>query len=448
MARKAKLGYHDEYLRILQDLKGDEAGRAAANEYLAVAYPHGEADAYRGAINPILLNEEQYGILAEAATTLSSIMEKVMSKYHRDRSFRSLFGFDPVIEKMTLVPSGCNAAVPLARADLNFDPKTKNFKICGIATGGVDGMAVSSEAARAIMRTNAYREFANLHEIEFFDTVTSCADQLLYTYRTWVNVEVGHNHPKNPSMAIVDIEDSPRADETEVFIKHLHGEGCYAHAATFSELKIKQVDGREQLVDSHGPVTCVWLRATADEAARDESNGVQALFSATRRGLVCTIGGYRSWPCCARSFMEVLRTRDCRMLLSRPENEFVEAHFAETHMITPYTDLSDFYDQENWVIKTTDGRDPRGIIAGASLSKAEWRKRLVKGIMPRDAVQEYLPTAAIKVISGGGDPVDMNIMLGLYIFGGKLCGIRASCGTGYTIADWDDQVELACGVVH
>ena len=448
MARKAKLGYQDEYLQILQDLKGDEAGRVAANEYLAASYPHGEADAYRGAINPVLLDEAQYGVLSEAATTLSSIMEKVMSKYHRDRTFRSLFGFDSAIESMTLVPSGCNAAVPLARVDLFFDPKTKDFKICGIATGGIDGMAVSSEAVRAIMRTNAYREFAKLHEVEFFDPVSACTDQLLYTYRTWVNVEEGHNHPKNPSLAIVDIEGSPRAAETETFIKHLHGEGCYANAASFSELKIKEVDGREQLVDSHGPVTCVWLRATADEAVRDGGKGVQALFSATRRGLVCTIGGYRSWPCCTRSFIEVLRTKECRSVLSRPENAFVEAHFAETHVITPYIDLSDFFDQDKWLIKTTDGRDSGGIIAGAGMSKADWRKCLVKSIKSRDAVQEYIPQQSMMVVSGGDKPAEMNVILGLYIFGGKLCGIRANCGTGYTIADWDDQVELACGVVH
>ena len=82
------------------------------------------------------------------------------------------------------------------------------------------------------------------------------------------------------------------------------------------------------------------------------------------------------------------------------------------------------------------------------MSKAEWRKRLVMGIKARDAVQEYVPQQPMKVVSGGGEPVEMNVILGLYIFGGELCGIRANCGTGLTIADWDDRVELACGVVH
>lgn len=448
MARRAKLGYQDEFLKIVQDLKGDEAGRAAAGEYLAAAYPNGEADAYRGAINPVLLDESQYEVLSDAAKTISSIMEKVMAKYHRDRSFRSLFGLDKDIENMTLVPSGCNAAVPLARADLFFDAKNKEFKIVGIATGGIEGMAVSAEVVRAIMCTNAYRAFAEKHEVEFSDPVKACVDQLLYTYRTWVNVGEGHGHPTKPSIAIVDVKGSSRADETGTFIKYLHGIGCYAHATTFDKLKLVEIDGREQLVDSHGPVTCVWLRATAYEALANMGPGVEALFKATRRGVVCTIGGYRSWPCCTRNFFEVLHSRECRTLLSRPEIAFIEEHFALTHMITPYTDLSDYYDQEKWLIKTADGRAPQDIIAGASMSKAEWRKRLVKGIKARDAVQEYVPQQPMKVVSGGGEPKDMNVILGLYIFGGELCGIRANCGTGFTIADWDDRVELACGVVH
>ncbi len=447
-----QISLQDEYLQVVKELEGDAEGFASADEHLRFSYAQRQRGALKWAMNPIVLSEEQYELLERAATTMGSIMEKIMAKYHRDRSFRALFGLPKAVEDLTMVPSGCHAAVPLSRIDVFFDPTTNDFQVCDIVTGSVDGMAPSAEVNRALHRTNAYREFSERYpHVRSIDPVRECVLSLMHTYGKWANAEEGRNHPTHPSLAVVDIPNSPRAAETSTVIDVLHDLGCYARATEFSDLRIEEVGGVQQLVDSQGPITCVWLRARAEEAL-EAGKGMQVLADATRHGLVCTVGGYRSWPCCTRAFMQILRTnQEARALLTYHERAFVDAHVPMTYVIEPSTDLSMFYDQENWIIKMVDGFPALSLASGSKMSKFEWRNRLIKGIKRHDAVQERLPRHRMTVcaVDENGQPFEecKNIMLGLYVFESAMGGIRATCGTGTTVADWD-IVEMGCLTVE
>ncbi len=447
-ARATKL--QDEYLRILGEMSGDAAGREAGDAHLDEAFA--KYGNLQWATNPLIFDADQYEMLDNAATTFASIMEKVMARYQRDPYFRKLFALTTKLEHLTRVPSGCHAAVPLARLDLFYDPVTSNFHIAGVTTGGVDGMATSVAAMRAVKTTGAYRAFAAKHaDIEEFDPLVACLKAVLNTYASWANAEEGRNHPTNPSFAIVDVAGSPRASETATAVSRLTEMGYYAHATDLSELRIQTVGGLPQLVDNQGPVTCVWLRAKAEEALAVEK-GLDALVEATRRGLVCTVGGYRSWPCCVRSFFSVLRSKQCRMLLSEEENAFIEAHVPDTYVLETSLDLSEFYDQENWVLRETDGRDVSGFHVGKTMRKADWRKALVKGIKHHYVVQEYIAQKGMRVAMADAEGLptvsEQNAMLSLYVFGGKLAGIGATCSASDSDAAKGDLREMACMVVR
>ena len=452
MAMASSLELREEYLELLRKMDGDVEGRKAAEVHLRESYPRAEGEVLRWATNPYIIDGKQYDKLLDAAETLGAIMEKVMAKYHRDRNFRKLFGLDPKIEELTLVPSGCHAAVPLSRVDVFYDQEKQDYRILGIVTGAVNGMSDSAKVSRALWQTQAYRAFVKKHgHVGEFDPVREAVLSILHTYGKWANAEEGRNHPTHPSLAVVDVDNSPRASETKTAIAFMRDLGCYARATSFSQLRIQKVGGVSQLVDNHGPVTCVWLRATAEEAAEHFEGGMKTLSEATRHGLVCTVGGYRSWPCCTRTFLQVLQTRECRDLLSRAQNAFIANHFAKTYVLNTSMALSDFYDQENWVLRTADGHDAQHIIAGSQLSKADWRKLLVKSLKTHDAVSEYVPHEPMTVVTvdDEGKPCEcaMGAMLGLYVFESKLCGIKVSAGSGSTIAHWDGPVEMACVVV-
>lgn len=452
MAKATKRGLPDEYLQIIRDMDGDLAGRAAADDHLYGSYEHDSEGDIAWATNPLTLNAEQFAALNQAASTIGSIMEKVMRKYQRDRTFRKLFLLTPQVEELTLVPSGCHAAVPLSRVDLFFDSETLDYQVCGIVTGGVDGMAVNAELNRALGQTKSYQEFIARHPFTHaIDAAHACVLSLMHTYGKWANAEEGRNHPTHPSVAVVDVENSRRAAESRTIIMHMRDMGIYARATHFSQLRIEKLGGINQLVDNHGPVTCVWLRATADEVDEQMGDGVRALLDATRHGMVCTVGGYRSWPCCTRAFLAVLHTKECQQLLSRDERAFIKAHIPQPTILEPSIDLSQFFDQENWVMRVADGHSSEDLVSGADMSKADWRKLLVKSIKFHDAVQSCLKHQTITVagVDEQGEPFErpMGIMLGLFVFEGKLCGVRATCGTGKTIANWHDRLEMGSVIV-
>lgn len=452
MAKATHRTHWDEYLHIVRELEGDLEGRAAVDEYLNSGYIKMDGRMVRWATSPYVLNKKQHEVLKGVSATMGSIMEKVMAKYHRDRAFRRLFGLPKEVEELTLVPSGCHAAVPLSRLDLFFDPATCDFKIGTIVTGGVDGMVLATGEAHALTGTEAYRTFAAKHPSTFsYDPLHECVLSILHTYGKWANAGVGRNHPTRPSVAVVDVAGSPRLAETKAVVNAMQEMGCYARSTDFSQLRIETASGSTQLVDNHGPISCVWLRAKIDDVVGGKVPGLDTLVKATRRGMVCTVGGYRSWPCCTRSFFSVLRTKDCRALLTHEENEFVEAHLPKLHIIDASSDLSEYYDQQRWVIRTKDGDSRFGMLAGVSMSKMEWRTRLAKAIKRHDAVQEYIKRAPATVacVDEQGTPIerDVEVLLGLFTFEGRLAGISACCGTGTTVSDWKDYQEMGCIVV-
>ena len=452
MAKKATT-LQKEFLREVRKLDGDLSNRQQVCAFLDSQKL--DIDAKSWSPMPFLLTQTQYEELEKAASVMAGIMEKLMAKYHRDRTFRKLFNLSPEVEELTLVQSGCRVAVPLARLDVFYDQTSGDFKLCGIMTGGVDGMALSYEAARAAKQGAVWRSFASTHKVHIpNDPVDGCIQALMDTYAAWANAQEGHNHPTNPSLAIVDFAESVRSAETDFFIERLSEKGSYVRATDPSDLRIEEVGGVRQLVDSHGPVTCVWLRPLIDEFVKSTNSGVKTLVEATRHGLVCTVGGYRSWPCCTRSFLSVLRSKECRMLLTFSENAFVDAHLPETYLLDPSSDISRFYDQENWILRLEDSHVLGEATPGSGLSRSAWRNLLVKGIKRRDAVQPYLTQQPLSVLTPipaeGEDPcktLDKNVMLGLYVFGGKLMGIRANRGSGLCTAEWSDRQELGCFVV-
>ena len=453
MAQEEQRSYQDEYLEIVRDLDGDVDGRAAADAYLRHTSIYVEGRGLRYATNAIVYDEREFKILNNAAHVMGSIMEKVMAKYQRDRNFRALFELPPAVEELTLVPSGCHAAVPLSRIDMFFDRATGDFRIVDIVTGAIDGIAMNNQANRAVRNTNAYRRFAEKHpNVASLDAAESCALSILHTYGKWANASEGRNHPTRPSLAVVDVAGSPRTAATRTVIERLRDMGCLARATDFSKLRIVNVAGIQQLVDDEGPVTCVWLRATIDEAVAHMDKGMRVLADATRHGLVCTVGGYRSWPCCTRAFLSVLHSKECRSLLTYSESAFVRAHVPQMHMITPAADISRFYNQEKWVLKTADGHLPGSVVVGADVPRAAWRQMLVKGIKRRDAVQAYIDRSPVTVVTADEDGSsvedEMNLVTGLYVFESKLCGIRTTSGKAPNNVGWDERLEMGCLVVR
>lgn len=316
-----------EFADIVDALPEDDASVAKADRYLATTHAAHRSGSLPWSATPRILSAGQVQILSSAAETCGAIMDKVAGLYLKDPSFRSRFGFDPEVEQLSLVPTGYDAMVPLARVDVDFCGRTGALQVRGISVDGFTGMTATVEVTRAEQMTDAYREFAASHAgAESFDSVGALVETLRSTYRTWANAGAGTHHAESPAVGIVGYPEEADLDEVADICERMAEQGTFARFVDICSLRVEDACGQSRLVDDDGPIACVYRLASTEEIARRPCPGTKALVEAARRGLACVIGGFSTWSCATDALFDALRAPEAMSCLSDDEMAFVEAH--------------------------------------------------------------------------------------------------------------------------
>lgn len=316
-----------EFDEAVRGLVPEDASLAKADKYLATTHAAHRGGSLPWSAVPRILSDGQAQVLASAAETLGRVMGKVSKLYLKDPAFRARFGLAPEVEQLTLVPTGYEALVPLARVDVDFCGRTGAFQVRGVSVDGFTGMTSTVEVTRATQMTDAYRAFAGKHaDIETFDSVDALVETLRSTYRTWANANTGTHHAEHPALGIVGYPEEADLDEVADICERMAETGTFARFVDICNLRVEDAAGISRLVDDDGPIACVFRLATTEEIAQRPCPGTKALEEAARRGLACVIGGFSTWPCAADSLFDALRSPEAMSALTDDEMAFVEEH--------------------------------------------------------------------------------------------------------------------------
>lgn len=451
----------DEYLGILRDLDGDAEGRALAATYLASAHPVANREGTpTWALTPKVLSSAELGILREAAETFGRILEKVTARFRSDADLRARFGLPTELEELALVPTGYDRNVPFARVDVLFDEETGDFTLVGAATDSSLGMTSSVEVTRAVQLTEAYRRFAELHPgIETFDVTGGVIDALRETYTSWANADTGTRNPERPVVGIVDYPESATPGEFSDIVERLADEGVFARFVDIRDLRIEEGAGIRRLVDSEGPIACVYRRALLSEMLDKPCEGVDALVEAARRGIACVIGGFRTWPASTPELFSVLSSDAIEDVLDPFELAFVRAHVPETHRLTRDSDLAPYLaERERWLARPAGPYSAGEVVSGADCQdRDDWWRVLLACAEEGGTVEAYEPAYRTPAYLGGpadggevgaeAELVEASNVLGLFLFRGKFGGIYARGGYDGIAGPWSHRVTVGSLVV-
>ena len=445
----------NEFCEIARELGGDAEGKAAGDAYLAASHPVTDrAGSSTWAITPRVLCPAEVGILREAAESFSRILEKVTARYLDDAGFRALFRLPEQVEKNTLIPTGYDQILPFVRVDTLFDQQTGSFHFCGVATTTA-GMTAAVDVTRAVQLTDAYRRFAERHpQVETFDVVGGVVAALRETYASWANADTGTHHPEFPVVGIVDYPESALAPEFADLIERLSEEGVYARFVDIHDLRIEEAAGKRRLVDSEGPITCVYRRATMGEMFVEKPcAGAEALAEAARRGLACLIGGFRAWPVATNAIFAVLHSPAAEELLTSEELAFVRAHVPEAHFLERGCDLTPYLaEPDAWLVRPAGGYRSTEAVAGVDrMDRDEWWRVLLAGCEEGAVIERLDPAPRTGLVIGGeagGEVVEANGMLSLYVCRGEFAGVYARAGIRSVMGDWGRHVDQGCVVVN
>lgn len=448
----------DEYCRIVAELDGDAGGRALGDAYLQASHP--VVDKYGSstwALTPKVFDSTELETLSQAAETMGRIMEKVTARYLADTEFRSLFRVPEALEELTLIPTGYEQLVPFARVDAYYDEERGDFTIVGAVTDGAKGMTAAVDVTRAIQRSESYRRFSERHHsIQTFDVADGVTSTLLETYASWANADEGTHHPERPVVGIVDYAESATASDFADVIERLAEQGVYARFVDIRDLRVEEAAGTRRLVDSEGPIACVYRRALLSEMVEKPCDGVDALVEAARRGLACVIGGFRTWPVSTPSFFSVLCSDAIESVLDPMEVAFVRAHVIETHQLDADTDLASYLaDKDLWLARPAGAytASAGGSIAGRDCeTRDDWWRVLLACAKEGGVVQRMARAYESPAVPGGADaagsgPLEVRNITGLYLFRGRFGGIHSRCGYAGPAGYWDHRMDMGTLVV-
>lgn len=320
-----------EFAQHVDDLDGDRQGAEAGDKYLSAAHAKFRAGGLPWSQVPLILTSGQLNVIRGGAETAAAVLEKAVRLYLRDADFRAGFGFTPELEALTLVPTGYDPALPLARIDVDVDARTGRYVLRGVAVDGFTGMTSTVEVTRAVKTGEAYRRFAAAHPgIEELDPVASLVETLRATYRGWANSCAGERHPDHPALGIVGYPEEADLDEVSDLIERFREEGVFARFVDICNLRVETAAGQARLVDDEGPIACAYRLATTEEIATRPCPGTEALVEAARRGLACVVGGFSAWSCAGDALFDQLRSPLLQAELTPEEAAFVAEHLPST----------------------------------------------------------------------------------------------------------------------
>ncbi len=443
-----------EFCEIARELGGDREGRALGESYLASSHQLTNRDgSSTWAFTPKILGSAEVGILRDAAETMGRILEKVTARYLTDPALRELFGLPPEVEALTLMPTGYEQLIPFARIDVLFDQQTGDLRLCGVATDGAAGMTASVDVTRAVQLSETYRRFAERHAgIEALDITDGVVSALRETYASWANADAGTHNPERPSVAIVDYAESATFGELSDVIERLADEGVFARFVDVRDLRIEEAAGTRRLVDSEGPIACVYRRALLSEMLEKPCAGVDALVEAARRGLACVVGGFRTWPVATNALFPVLRSDAMADVLDAQELAFVQAHVPEAHVLSRGSDVSRYLaEQDGWLVRPAGPYRAVEAVAGVDrMDRDEWWRVLLACCEEGGVVERLEPAWRSTVIAGSGsdEPFEASTLLGLFLFRGRFGGVYARCGHASVMGEWGHRLDMGCLVVR
>ena len=431
----------DEYLQILADLDGDEAGRRAARAYLETS-----TNVYRGQVvacdfMPKLYDARLRDRMVEVANLTYGILEKVMDRYLADPEYRRVYDFDPRLEELICTERRYPSHLPFARIDLFLDEETLDVRFCEFNADGSSGMNENREAENSIVGSASFRAFSRRHRMESMNPVMF-PGWVREFLRIYASAEGAVAHPH---VGIADYLETSVTEEFKLYRELFRKAGVECSIYDIRDMTYE--DGRLighspylGLGLEDAPIDVIWRRAVANDVL-DNWDKSSAFLDAFRDGAVILIGSFLGHLIHDKQIFKVLVDKRTRAFLTPEEAAFVDAAIPKTHYLdSREVDLDAIMANPNgWVIKPTDGYGSREVYPGPAYDADEWAS-IVQSHADGAAgapflVQEWCTPYKTPAIPLRGDEADYtrppacyNNLQGLYLIDGRLAGVFTRLG--------------------
>ena len=393
---------------------------------------------------PKIFSVEAHKYLERAASTIYTILEKVMTKYLSDPSYRTLFPFSERLEELILSEAGYPCMLPIARIDIFLNEDDLSFKFCEFNADGSSAMNEDRELNIAIKNADAMQIMGKDYEFcefEFFDS--------------WVRVfaEIYDTYDKNVSKPNIIITDFIDGDVSTEFTEFKNAFKRAGYNAEIVDVRSLLYEGSVLKTSKGKPVHAIYRRAVTRDVM-DNFDKVQPFIKAITDGNVCSIGHFRTQIIHNKTIFKILHMPETLTFLSEEERKYIIRHVPITYVLEDGKfDLADvLQNKDKWLIKPEDLYASRGVFAGVDTSLADWEKAIEENTGKGYLLQEYVTPYKSENLNFNDNPrpsfEKFNNITGMFVYGGKLQGFYSRGGPQGIISGLTGGLTMASVVAN
>ena len=329
---------------------------------------------------PLMTGRKMYEDLEKIAITAYGILEKIAKAFVDDPSFREMFGFPKIINRMMIAPSGYSCTIPVMRLDMFYDEDTGEARFCEINTDGTGSMKETMDINRAMMMTKAFGNFTAEHPLRSIQLYDELVDSILDVYSDFVY------RIDDPVIAIADYPENASVPEISVIKSQFEKRGYRCIIATVTEFTYMH----RYLYYGDTRVDLVYRRATTGEIA-DRIAESEAFIKNALDGRTAVIGHFITQAANNKMLFALLSRKAVTDLLTEEENAFVREHFPFTTQLKSgnYDYNEVLHSKDRWVVKPKDLYNASHVHVGCDLTQEEWEAALSEGLENDYLLQEF-----------------------------------------------------------
>lgn len=411
---------------------------------------------------PIAYSKEAYDDFVSLSNNFYKIFNQIIYAYINDCEVRKAFGYKKEIEKLIVANRGYSNLLPMARFDIFYNPKNRDFKFIEINTDGTACQFENDILNKSLSINKVFLDSLSTsgYTYQQFDYYSLWIKSFIEIYNEFFQNKVkegfSHFNPK-PNIAIVDFLDKAYLSDFVAFKNNFEKKGYNTQICEITKLKY---DGTSLYSEDGMKIDAIYKRAvTGDVLASLDM--CQPLINAYIDGNICLVGGFNTQLIHNKKIFALLSDDSFLTMLndkkyiSNNDISLIKKHIPTTKVLSNLSEkeISFFIkNKDNWIIKPLDSYDGGGgIFLGQNENDNSWEKIMNNCLQSGEfLIQEYnqpISFTNYEIINSELIKQEYNYMPGLYIYAGTMSGIYTRVSPGKIIGNAFDGYEV-CSLIE
>lgn len=414
---------------------------------------------YKGAPVPYLhipkiYNKVDVETFQKAIDGIHRLCQKTIALYLEKPEIRAMYGFDPRLEALIMLPHHYASTVPMGRFDI-FYYGEGNFKFCELNADGASAMNEDFELSKILRETALMETLKGEYAFTPNELFHSWVEEVKVIYAEFLEGNQALTAPQAlttpralttphiPTVAILDFIDKGSSIEFEVFRETFesHGFNC----VIVDPRNITTRDGH--MYAGEVKIDIVYRRLVTKDLM-DRYDEVPQFIEGLFAGKTCVVGSIKTQIIHTKRFFEMLYEPELRKYLDEEELAFIDAHVPYTRPLVYGDDFEKYLkNRSDYIIKPIDYYASKGVCAGRDYTDAEWHALLLEKEREGYIIQEYCPVAYVDNIfhhpDGHFSHERFNTVTGLFTYNQKLSGIYVRAGLNAIVSGLHDGFTMA-----